>query len=620
MIKIDGQVVIGTELDTVSFDSQIAYVENQLEEIEDKLKRADMGFEVGDTQKLEAQYEKLIQKLTKLKKSQEDLNKTDLSNIQKNINNVGDGITKTISKVGKWALAIFAIESAYGAVRNAMSTLSQYDEQLQSNIQYIQYALANSLKPLIESILNLVVKLLQYINYIANAWFGINLFSSAEDYKSMADSAKETAKSAKETKKSLANGIDEITNLDPDSNNNKDDAGIKMPSFDLSSLDGEIPAWLKWIADNKDIILSVMAGVAAGLLAWKLGLSGLQSLGIGLAVAGIVYAIQSILEYLKDPSFENFGKIITGVGIAIAGIAIAFGAWPVAVAGAIVAVVGIIVSYWEQIKSFLQSGIDWLAGKSDWVHQMFGDTIGTIYDLFVNSLQQILNYFDGLFTSAKGILDGFIEFIKGVFSGNWEQAWNGISQMFSSWFSGIVNTAKSFLNIIKNIVVSVAVTVGSTIADIFKSIVNGVLNAIESVLNTPIKTVNKLIGVINKVPGINLGTLPTFKLPRMAKGGIVNNPGKGVNMGSYIAGERGAEAIVPLENSDFINSFASKVASQMGSDVNTQLLVDLNKNILELANRPNIFNVNGQELARATYQDFQNEDNRQQKSMTVVRS
>ena len=619
MIKIDGQVVIGTELDTVSFDSQIAYVESQLEEIEDKLKRADMGFEVGDTQKLEAQYEKLIQKLTKLKKSQEDLNKTDLSNIQKNINNVGDGITKTISKVGKWALAIFAIESAYGAVRNAMSTLSQYDEQLQSNIQYIQYALANSLKPLIESILNLVVKLLQYINYIANAWFGINLFSSAEDYKSMADSAKETAKSAKETKKSLANGIDEITNLDPDSNN-KDDAGIKMPSFDLSSLDGEIPAWLKWIADNKDIILSVMTGVAAGLLAWKLGLSGLQSLGIGLAVAGIVYAIQSILEYLKDPSFENFGKIITGVGIAIAGIAIAFGAWPVAVAGAIVAVVGIIVSYWEQIKSFLQSGIDWLAGKSDWVHQMFGDTIGTIYDLFVNSLQQILNYFDGLFTSAKGILDGFIEFIKGVFSGNWEQAWNGISQMFSSWFSGIVNTAKSFLNIIKNIVVSVAVTVGSTIADIFKSIVNGVLNAIESVLNTPIKTVNKLIGVINKVPGINLGTLPTFKLPRMAKGGIVNNPGKGVNMGSYIAGERGAEAIVPLENSDFINSFASKVASQMGSDVNTQLLVDLNKNILELANRPNIFNVNGQELARATYQDFQNEDNRQQKSMTVVRS
>lgn len=620
MIKRDGQVVIGTELDTVSFDSQIAYVESQLEEIEDKLKRADMGFEVGDTQKLEAQYEKLIQKLTKLKKSQESLNKTDLSNIQKNISNVGDGITKTISKVGRWALAVFAIESAYGAVRNAMSTLSQYDEQLQSNVQYIQYALANSLKPIIESILNLVVKLLQYINYIANAWFGINLFSSAKDYKSMADSAKSTAKSAKETKKSLVSGIDEITNLDNNKGNDNEDAGIKMPSFDLSSLDGEIPVWLKWIVDNKDVILSVMAGVTAGLLAWKLGLSGLKALGIGVAIAGIVYTIQAIIDYLKDPSWENFGKIITGIGVAIAGIAIAFGAWPVAVVGAIVAVVGIIASYWEQIKAFFQSGIDWLTGKSSWVHEVFGDTIGTIYDLLVNCLQQILNYFDGLFTSAKGILDGFIEFIKGVFSGDWEQAWNGIVKIFSNLFSGIISTAKSVLKIILNLVGSIVLAVGDTISGVFKAVVNAVLGAIETILNSPIRTVNRLISVINKVPGINLGTLPTFKLPRMAKGGVVNNPGKGVNMGSYIAGERGAEAIVPLENSDFINSFANKVASQMGNDMNTELLIELNKNILELANKPNIFNVNGQELARATYQDFQNEENRQQKSMTVVRS
>ena len=163
------------------------------------------------------------------------------------------------------------------------------------------------------------------------------------------------------------------------------------PSFDLSSLDGEIPVWLKWIVDNKDVILSVMAGVTAGLLAWKLGLSGLKALGIGVAIAGIVYTIQAIIDYLKDPSWENFGKIITGIGVAIAGIAIAFGAWPVAVVGAIVAVVGIIASYWEQIKAFFQSGIDWLTGKSSWVHEVFGDTIGTIYDLLVNCLQQILN-------------------------------------------------------------------------------------------------------------------------------------------------------------------------------------------------------------------------------------
>ena len=58
---MDGYVVIGTNLDTKSFDRQINYIEKQLEEIEYKLKQADMGFEVGDTDKLEANYEKLSQ-------------------------------------------------------------------------------------------------------------------------------------------------------------------------------------------------------------------------------------------------------------------------------------------------------------------------------------------------------------------------------------------------------------------------------------------------------------------------------------------------------------------------------------------------------------------------------
>lgn len=175
-----------------------------MEEIENKLKKADMGFEFGDTQKLEAQYSKLARKLDSLNKKQQELNKNDLSNLRKNIDNVGNGISKTVSKVGKWALAVFAVSSAYSLVRNAMSTLTQYNDQMQSNLQYIQYALTSTLKPLIETILNLVVKLLQYVNYIAQAWFGINLFGGAKDFKSMADSSKQTAKKCKRNKKEFS--------------------------------------------------------------------------------------------------------------------------------------------------------------------------------------------------------------------------------------------------------------------------------------------------------------------------------------------------------------------------------------------------------------------------------
>lgn len=545
-----------------------------MEEIEHKLKKADMGFEVGDTQKLEAQYSKLARKLDSLNKKQQELNKSDLSNLRKNIDNVGSGISKTVSKVGKWALAVFAVSSAYSLVNNAMSTLTQYDDQMQSNLQYIQYALASTLKPLIEIILNLVVKLLQYVNYIAQAWFGINLFGSAKDFKSMADSSKKTAKNVKETKKSLVGGIDEITNLDPDKNDSSNsgaDSGIKMPSFDLNSMDGPVPSWLQWIVDNKDLILSVMAGITAGLLAWKLGLGALKSFGLGIAIAGIVYAIQAVIAYLKDPSWQNFGKIITGIGVAIAGVAIMFGAWPVAVAGVIVAVIGIIVSNWEKIKEFFLKIATW-----------FENNLGEFGKFIGSNIRDILSVFDSLFTGIKQIFDGIIKIAKGDFAGG-----------LKSIFKGLANVLISIVNLV--------------IAGI----------------NNVIAPIRGLIVAAGKVTG-KKWTMSNIKIPtipKLAKGGIVNNPGKGVNMGSYVAGERGAEAVLPLQNSSFINDFANQIADKMrNNDINTQLLMDLNKNILELANQPVYFRVNGKDLAQATYDDFQNEDKRQQKSAVVVRS
>ena len=456
-----------------------------------------------------------------------------------------------------------------------MSTLTQYDDQMQSNLQYIQYALASTLKPLIETILNLVVKLLQYVNYISQAWFGVNLFGSAEDFKSMADSSKQTAKNVKETKKSLVSGIDEITNLDSDKNDSGNsggaDSGIKMPSFNLNSMDAPVPSWLQWIVDNKGLILSVMAGVAAGLLAWKLGLDPLMSLGLGVTIAGIVYTIQSVIDYLNDPSWQNFGKIITGIGVIIAGIALMFGAWPVAVAGAVVAVLGIIISNWEKIKEFFLNIAKW-----------FEDNLGE-FGVFIGSqIRDFISMFDGLFTGIKQIFDGIIKIAKGDFAGGLKQIIKGLA----------------------NVLISI-------------------VNSITSGINLIILPIRGLIVAAGKVLGKkwNMSNIKIPMIPKLARGGIVNNPGKGINMGSYIAGEKGAEAILPLQNSSFINGFASQIADKIGnSDINTQLLMDLNKNILELANKPIYFRVNGKDLAQATYDDFQNEEKRQQKSAVVVRS
>ena len=176
---MDGWVKIGTELDTKSFDAQIKEVELQLEEIENKLKKADMGFEVGDTMKLESQYEKLSQKLSTLRTKQADLNRQDFSKVEQSLENVGSKIQKVIGKVGKWALAVFGIRSAYMAVRRAVSMASRHNEQIKTDIDYISFALASTLEPIIQWLIKGVFTLLQYVNYVAMAWFGVNLFAKA---------------------------------------------------------------------------------------------------------------------------------------------------------------------------------------------------------------------------------------------------------------------------------------------------------------------------------------------------------------------------------------------------------------------------------------------------------
>ena len=491
-----------------------------------------------------------------------------INKVQNQINNIGKGIQGQISKIGKMAFAIIGIRTAWNAVRSAISIVSQYNSQVSTDLEYMRYCIANALVPIVQSLIKLLYTVLSYINAISTAWFGINLFSnsSAKNFQKMKNNASGTAKSAKEIQKSLQ-GFDEMNILQDNRG-----TGVSAPSMDLSNIQGEIPAWLKWIIENKDLILSVMAGIVITILAFKalnlaadLGLIKnelliIKALGIGIMVTGVILAIQGLIAYLNDPTFNNFGKVIQGIGIAILGLAITITNLPLAVIAAVVIIWGTIVKYWEQIKAFFQSGIDWLASKSDWIRQMFGDTIGDMYDNAVHGLQEILNWFDSTFNGIKANFNEIISFIKNVFAGNWKGAWQNIKNIFSNIGESIKNTAKTMFILIGRMAVNVGTTVGATISGAFKAVVNGVLRAIEDILNSPIRAINSLTDVINRVPGINLGYLNTFNLPRLAKGGVISQPTQA------IIGEAGREAVVPLENNmEWLDILADKLVSKIGT-------------------------------------------------------
>ncbi len=491
-----------------------------------------------------------------------------INKVQNQINNIGKGIQGQISKIGKMAFAIIGIRTAWNAVRSAINIVSQYNSQVSTDLEYMRYCIANALVPIVQSLIKLLYTALSYINAISTAWFGINLFSnsSAKNFQKMKNSASGTAKSAKEIQKSLQ-GFDEMNILQDNTSSTGGSTGVSAPSMDLSNVQGEIPAWLKWIIKNKDLIISTLTGIATAVLLIKFGLEGIKALGIGVLIAGIMYTVMALIEYLKDPSWENFGKVIQGIGVSIIGVGVIIASVlgivagaPVIITGAIVLIWGTIVKYWEQIKAFFQSGIDWLKGKSDWIRQMFGDVVGDIYDNFVSGLQDVLNWLDSTMKGIKANFNEIISFIKNVFSGNWQGAWQNIKNIFSNIWEGMKNTVKTIFGLIGKMAINIGKTVGATISGAFKAVVNGVLRAIEDILNSPIRAINSLTDVINRVPGINLGYLNTFNLPRLAKGGVISQPTQA------IIGEAGREAVVPLENNmEWLDILADKLVSKIGT-------------------------------------------------------
>ena len=537
---MDGYVKIGTELDTKSFDAEIRYVESQLEEIEHKLKQADMSLEVGDTMKLEAQYSRLSKQLDKLNQKQADLNKTDLSKVQKSIDNIGKSTSNTIKNVARWALGIFAIESAYGFVRQAMSSVSQYNEQIATDVEYIRYALGSMLQPIIEGLIQLAFRLLTYVNYIAQAWFGVNLFANAstESFEKNNKALGNSVKSAKELNKQIA-GFDEMNVLNDTSSNSGGGAGagaISLPSMDLSQWQGEVPEWVKWIAENKDIVIAGLLGIAGGLVAINLGLTAIQGIGVGIALAGIIIAIQNLIKFLQDPTFENFTNIIIGIGTAIIGVGIIISSFPLIVAGVIAVIVATIVKNYDYIMGLFNKLINWFEtdfiGALRYLFGPIGDIIAAPFIFAVNAMKSA---FEGLFGGIKKIVTGIIQIFKGDFK-------NGIMNVFGG----------------------------------LKDILLAPFNALVSGINSLIRGVNRIrFDVPDWVPGFG-GKKFGFnipQIPRLAVGGIVNMPGRGVPIGGAIAGESGREGVIPLTDSQAMETLGATIGKYININATVPVYV-----------------------------------------------
>lgn len=330
-------------------------------------------------QKQQIQYQKINSQISTYK---DKITQINLKNQEKQIKSINTTIGGAVKKIARWSLALVGIRSVYAGIRNLVNQVSQYNDQVSTDLQYMGFALAKTFEPFVKWIINALYKILGLVNQLFVVLFGINLFKKS-GVSSFQKAMSKSAKSAKEIKNSLAS-FDEMNILqDTSQKDSGTGGGVGAPSFDLSKMQGEPPQWMQWIKDNLPLITGLIAGVVTAIIALKMGLSGIQALGIGLMIGSIVKGIQDLINYLNDPSWENFGAIISDIGGFILGLGIIIGNVPVIVAGAIIVILGLIASNWETVKGIFQKGrefidsiinniTDWFFKNIDWIMDKFG--------------------------------------------------------------------------------------------------------------------------------------------------------------------------------------------------------------------------------------------------------
>lgn len=193
-----------------------------------------------------------------------------------------------------------------------------------------------------------------------------------------------------------------------------------------------------------------------------------------------VKSLNTIFGILKATMLTNpFVLIIAGIALLVAAFVLAY----------------------QKVKWFRDGVNAFVGGVKDIFVQGFNFISGFLGNVFGGIEQNFTNFFE----AGKRILNGLIDFVTGIFSGDWERAWKGVTEIFGGIFDGIAAFAKAPINEMIGLI-------------------NGFIGGLDN------------IKIPKWVPGVGGKSFSIGKIPYLATGGHLLN-------GQAIVGEAGPELL-----------------------------------------------------------------------------
>lgn len=488
-------------------EASVASMEKEWNAMNDKLDKQNAAIREG-----EAELDRMKAKSGELGKQLGNTGKN-AGKIQEGLDKASQGMeafTKRVKMLAKRALVFTIIARALAALRDWLADVVAVNGEARDAIAQLKGALLTLAQPLVQIIIPaftaLVKVLATVVSFIANivsALFGTTAKESANAAKSLNDQKnayKGVGGAAKSASKQLAS-FDEINKLSGEGGGG---SGIIQPDFSTAANF----AFLDKIADKlkkigQDIVnpFKDVTGFIGNVFSGDWG-AALDNIINFVSHARILLAdwldfVGYIFGAIIDTIIEKCGLAGTPVGDMLTGI-------KDIVQGALGLISGILTGDLEKMK---QSVIQMLTGVKTFV---FG-----IWDWFKLGLTSLLDWLDGktngrfheiielaktyvsdVIDGVKQIFGGFIDFLTGVFTLDWEKAWEGIKE-------------------------------------IFRGIWNTIVGVLEAAVNLIIKGINWLISKLNslqiKIPdwlgggsfGFNIRPIAELQIPRLAKGAII---------------------------------------------------------------------------------------------------
>lgn len=306
------------------------------------------------------------------------------------------------------------------------------------------------------------------------------------------------------------------------------------------------------------ILGSVLAGVINGIISLVTGAVEIVSGAIGLVVGIIELFVNTICA------------IFTGDWSGIEG------AWQRICTATMTLLTGLYDGTIGVIVELVDGIIEWFTALWDELvgHSIVPDMVKAIIEWFFKLPGELFGMMGDF---VKGILNKFSELATKA--GEWaKKMWEGIKKPFqgvASWFKDVFQKAWEGVKNVFSTGGKIFTGIKDGIASVFKTVVNGIIDGINKIVKVPFDAINNVLKKLKSIEIVGIkpfnwvSTFNVPQIPRLAKGGITN--------GSVLAniGERGREAVLPLENNTgWMDMLAERIAARNNTPSRIVLMVD----------------------------------------------